>query len=281
MTTARQHVCLGEGSFVVNSGLITEALLMGSVWHLCSSPDSPTASSLSAFLPEYGRLGSWHAKVSLALLRAALSPLGEFMREGHALSPSGGPADSQGCRSVGPLCARTGKSCLDHLPLFSISVLHVFLSSPPHSKVPLSELSIPSPLLPFLRGALEVPQAISNPSFPRPPQCSLLSLSCLSKLQPPCTPCYSPMSGSLNLCLPLTSSPVSLEALPATAEGLSSHALPPSLVSRRWPPLGRLPVLPDSSHSGPFLDPMADPLAFGQPQSLAHRRSEPLTEQVS
>ena len=89
------------------------------------------------------------------------------------------------------------------------------------------------------------------------------------------------MSGSLNLCLPLTSSPVSLEALPAPAEGLSSHALPPSLVSRRRPPLGRLPVPPDSSRSGPFLDPMAGLLAIGLPQGLAHRRSEPLREQVS
>ena len=107
----------------------------GCVASFCSSPDSPMASSLSALVPEYGRLGSCHAKVSLALLRAALSPLGELMREGHALSPSGAPADSQGCRSVGPLCARTGKSCLDHLLLFSVSVPHVFLSSPPHFKV--------------------------------------------------------------------------------------------------------------------------------------------------
>lgn len=62
-------------SFVFSLGLITEALARGRVWRVCSSPDSPLVS-------EDERLGSCPREGFLALLRAAVSLLGELRRNG-------------------------------------------------------------------------------------------------------------------------------------------------------------------------------------------------------
>lgn len=113
--------------------------------------------------------------------------------------------------------------------------LTFFSGSPPSKSL---SQSFPSPLLPSPSSeALEVPQTLSDPSIP--PHCLLSpSLCCFSKLQSTCTACSSPTAGSLDLCPPLPSIPVSLEALPAPAEGLMFCALPPWFPL--WPPLGSL-----------------------------------------
>lgn len=160
------------------------------VWHVCLSSD--------ALVSEDERLGSAPRRFPGSAQSFHVSP-GRTQEEGGPLSPSGGPADSQGCHTVGPLCARTPQSCLDHLSLF-------FSGSPPSKSL---SQSFPSPLLPSPSSeALEVPQTLSDPSIPphRLPAFSLLllqvavGLHCL--LQP-----HGRISGplpspSLHPCLP-------------------------------------------------------------------------------
>ena len=114
MGTERHHVCLEEGAFVFSLGLITEALARGRVWRVCSSPDSPLCLKMRGWAPAPRRFpGSAQS--------CCVSP-GRTQEERGPLSPSGGPADSQGCHTAGPLCARTHQSCLDRLSLFFLSV---------------------------------------------------------------------------------------------------------------------------------------------------------------
>ena len=124
--------------------------------------------------------------------------------------------------------------CVPGHPRAAWTTSHFFSVSPLQN--PSLELSIPSAPLPFLREALEVPQALSDRSIP-PHRLAAFSLG-FSKLQSPCTACSSPTAGSLGLCPPLPSIPVSLEALPAPAGGLMFCAFPPWFPL--WPPLGSL-----------------------------------------
>lgn len=129
MGTERHHVCLEEGTFVFSLGLVTEALARGRVWRVCSSPDSPLCLKMRGWAPAPRRFpGSAQS--------CRVSP-GRTQEERGPLSPSGGPADSQGCHTAGPLCARTHQSCLDRLSLF-------FFLCPPRLPVHPASLQNPS-----------------------------------------------------------------------------------------------------------------------------------------
>ena len=178
-----------------------------------------------------------------------------------------------------PHCGPTVCQDIPELPgppltFFSFCVSHVFLCTLLPLKIPLSGLSIPSAPLPFLSEALDVSQALSDPSIPlrRLPAFSLLLLQVAVTLPFLLKP-HGRISGPL--C-----SPYLHPCLPRVPACWRAHVMcPPSLVPTMA--ASQVPVPPDSSHSGAFLYPMADLLAPGLPQGLAHRRSEPLSEQVS
>ena len=111
----------------------------GRVWRVCSSPDSPLCLRMRGWAPAPRRFpGSAQS--------CHVSP-GRTQEEGGPLSPSGGPADSQGCHTAGPLCARTHQSCLDRLSLFFFSVSPTSSCPPCFPSKSLSQ-GFPSPLLP-------------------------------------------------------------------------------------------------------------------------------------
>lgn len=165
--------------------------------------------------------------------------------------------------------------CVPGHPRAAWTISHFFFCVLPF-KIPLSELSIPSAPLPFLRQALEVPQALSDPSIP--PHC--LPTFSLLLLQVAVTRhCLLEPHGRLSGPLPSPSLHPCLPRGPACtcwrAHVLCASSLVPTVAA------SRLPAPPDPSHSGLFLDPVADLLAPGLPQGSAHTRSEPLSEQVS
>ena len=210
----------------------------------------------------------------LAPLRAAVSLLGELRRKGLPC-PLVGSQQIHGDATLWAHCvpghtraAWTASHCFVFLCLPRLPVHPASLQNPSLG------LSIPSALLPFLSEALDVSQALSDPSIPprRLLAFSLLLLQVAVILHFLLKP-HGRISGPL--C-----SPYLCPCLPRGPACWRAHVIcPPSLVPTMA--ASRVPVPPDSSHSGAFLDPMADLLAPGLPQGLAHRRSEPLSEQVS
>lgn len=124
---------------------------------------------------------------------------------------------------------------------FFFCVPHVFLSTLLPFKIPLSGLSIPSAPLPFLREALDLPQALSDPSIPprRLPAFSLLLLQVASHpallaraprqdlwtFALPLPPSLSP----LRPCLHLLEGSCHVPALPGSHCGRLSAPCPTSL----------------------------------------------------
>ena len=124
---------------------------------------------------------------------------------------------------------------------FFFCVPHVFLSTLLPFKIPLSGLSIPSAPLPFLREALDLPQALSDPSIPprRLPAFSLLLLQVASHpallaraprqdlwtFALPLPPSLSP----LRPCLHLLEGSCRVPALPGSHCGRLSAPCPTSL----------------------------------------------------
>lgn len=150
--------------------------------------------------------------------------------------------------------------CVPGHPRAAWTTSHFFSVSPLQN--PSLELSIPSAPLPFLREALEVPQALSDCSIPphRLAAFSLLLLQVAVALH-----CLLEPHGRISGPLPSPSLHPCLPRGPACtrwrAHVLCISSLVPTVAA------SRLPVPPDPSHSGPFLDPMADLLAPGLPQS--------------
>lgn len=108
MGTERHHVCLEEGALC--SASLLQRPWRGACGIVCSSPGPLLCLKMRGWAPAPRRFpGSAQS--------CCVSP-GRTQEERVPLSPSGGPADSQGCHTAGPLCARTHQSCLDRLSLF-------------------------------------------------------------------------------------------------------------------------------------------------------------------
>lgn len=135
MSTGRHHVCLEEGIFCVQLG----ARYRG--------PGEGSMCGMSAYLltPLCLRMRGWALPHEgfLAPLRASMSLLGELRRKGV-------PCPLVGAQQI-HRDATLWAHCVPGHPRAAWTTSHFFFWVPPF-KIPLSELSIPSAPLPFLRG---------------------------------------------------------------------------------------------------------------------------------